>query len=117
MENKSVERKGLDYKVYSTKLNKVFDTVKELKEAEEKELKAKEEKSSKAKAVEEAYKSYVEEIEKSNKAIAEKKKIYLNLRNEFVKQYGSFHTTVSKTFSTTHDALDEMFDMFRIFPF
>ena len=70
---------------YSEVLKKTFQTEEEClkaeKEFEEKhaaELKAKEEKAAKAKEIEQAYKHYIE------------------LRDAFVKEYGSYHMTYTK---------------------
>lgn len=69
---------------YSDTLKKLFETEEELKKAEveftEKhalELKKKEERVTRAKEVEEAYKKY------------------LDLRAKFVKDYGSYHMTIT----------------------
>lgn len=70
---------------YSDTLKKLFETEEELKKAEvefeEKhalELKQKEERANRAKEVEEAYKKY------------------LDLRSKFVKDYGSYHMTITE---------------------
>ena len=70
---------------YSDTLKKLFETEEELKKAEvefeEKhalELKKKEERAHRAKEVEEAYKKY------------------LDLRSKFVKDYGSYHMTITE---------------------
>ena len=80
---------------YSDVLKKYFDDKAECeKEYEEKhaaELKAKEERSAKAKEVEAAYKKYVE------------------LRNEFIKKYGSFHMTYDN--GNFKSFFDYFFDM------
>lgn len=77
-------------KYYSEKLKKLFDTEKEVKEAEKTfdeketlELKKREERATRAKEIDEAYEHY------------------LKLLKEFVKDYGSYHHTIkSNDFDT-----------------
>lgn len=97
-----------NYPVYSKKLNKVFDTVAELEAAEkelsEKELaekKKKEERSARAKEVEEAYKK-----------VDEAKKVADDLLEAFIKDYGSYHTSVKEVKPTS--VLDWFFDNFLL---
>ena len=100
---------------YSDLLDKTFDTVKELEEAETSKVEAEkrmQEEKEKLQAsrkvlaheVEEAYKHYIEVIESNSKKLeALSKQIeienkeacneYLKLRNEFIGKYGSFHMT------------------------
>lgn len=90
-------------KYYSEKLKKLFDNVKELEAAEKefdkiqaekgKELEAK---KLRAKEVENAYMNYQQTIKDTNKFVAEANEKYLKLRNEFVKDYGSFHMSYTK---------------------
>lgn len=92
-------------KYYSDVLNKVFETEKELrqaektfeekkqkeleaaKEAEAKQLKLKEERESRAKEIEEAIKTRDEAQKKVNE-----------LTNAFIRDYGSWHYTLKKNF-------------------
>lgn len=97
-------------KYYSTKLNRLFDAVEELKEAEkaydekQKEAEAKKAKRSEAaKKVQEAYK-LADETRKAADAALE----------EFCKEYGSYHTTVTKP---ARDAEDVLFKLLNGFPF
>lgn len=83
---------------YSEELKKYFNDEAECRKAEKEyeekhaaELKAKEERSAKAKEVEAAYKKYVE------------------LRNEFIKKYGSFHMTYDN--GNFKSFFDYFFDM------
>ncbi len=80
-------------KYFSEKLNKVYDTTEELEKAElaldekkKKDLVAKEERAKAAKEVEEAY-------NKANEAYKDAKAKL----DEFLKKYGSFHTTVNNS--------------------
>jgi hypothetical protein len=97
-------------KFYSEITNKVYDTTEELEVAEKEvleEKKAKEEKlaqrAERAKKVEEAY-----------ALAADYKKKADELLNEFVKDYGSFHTTI-KTPVRTNTSLTELGDLFDSF--
>lgn len=93
---------------YSEKLRKLYPTVEELKAAEkefdakQKEVeKAKEERKAAAKAVEDAYKLADAQREAADEML-----------KEFVKKYGSYHTTVTKP--TT---IPSIFDILNNFPF
>lgn len=86
---------------YSDTLKKLFETEDELKKAEvefeEKhalELKKKEERATRAKEVEEAYKKY------------------LDLRAKFVKDYGSYHMTITDK-DLKDPATTFLFDLFN----
>lgn len=81
-------------KYYSEELKKLFNTQEELTEAEnkakevalakeEKEKTLREERATRAKEVEEAFKAARDAEKKANK-----------LMNTFLKDYGSFHTTI-----------------------
>lgn len=108
------------YGFYSKVLNKPFDTVEELKEAEvefakahEAELKAKEEKKAAAKAVEdaatlritaeieakkqkaEAYKHYLETCDAIDAKVNETREAENKALKDFCDKYGSFHTTLT----------------------
>ena len=84
---------------YSEQLKKYYDTKEAClaaeKEYEEKhaiELKAKEERAAKAKAVEEAYKNY------------------LQLRSDFIKEYGQYHMTLTEKDLPKANSILDMFD-------
>jgi hypothetical protein len=94
-------------KFYSEITNRVYDTTEELEVAEKEvleEKKAKEEKlaqrAERAKKVEEAY-----------ALAADYKKKADELLNEFVKDYGSFHTTIKTPVRAT-TSLTELGDLF-----
>ena len=100
-----------NYGFYSKVLKKPFDTLEELEQAEKEyneihavEIKAAEEKKNLAHEVEESYKNYLnvyaqcnEEFKdvqkKLNEQVAKAKNEYTDLKNEFIKKYGSFHMT------------------------
>ena len=96
-------------KFYSEQLNKLFDTPEDLRVAEEKvnaAKRAEEEKKNqlkaqreeRAKAVEEAFKEAAKAQEKANE-----------LLNAFVKDYGSFHTTLREAPASLWDVLFNLF--------
>lgn len=68
----------------------------------EQERKLKETKAAKAKEIEDAYKAYVE---------AEKK--YLELRNNFIKEYGQFHMTYRDETPVVGDWTDFLYSLFN----
>ena len=90
--NTKAKRRAKEMKYYSTKLNRLFETVKELEAAEkvyddkQKEAeKVKAERTEAAKKVEEAY-----------KLADETKKAADQLLTEFCKKYGPYHKTITK---------------------
>ena len=81
-------------KFYSEQLSKLFDTQAELETAEEKENAAKraeEEKKAKLKANRE---TRAKEVEDAFKTAAEAQKKANELLNAFLKDYGSYHSTL-----------------------
>lgn len=92
-------------KYYSEKLSKkgvpaLFDTEKELREAEERagakeagEKRKAEERKAEALAVENAYKKAVETRKKAHAEIEKADGEYIDKRNAFIEKYGSFHMT------------------------
>ena len=90
----------MDYQFYSKVLNKAFDSLDELKEAEKKHAeeeaekqKLSETKKARANEVEEAYKAYQKKKEKAYKEISEAENKYLTLRDQFAKDYHGYHMT------------------------
>ena len=103
-------------KYYSENLKKLFDTEKDLKEAETKyevALKAKDdlkaEKKKRAEEVENAYKKTLEIKKEYAKKLDEAEAEFIKLKNKFVEDYGSFHMT----YSSSEDILPEYFSFFR----
>lgn len=132
---------------YSDLLEKTFDTVEELEKEEsaklelEKKLQVEKEKTATerkelAHQVEEAYKNYIEVLDINSKKLSELQaqinkenreasNKYLELRNEFIEKYGSFHMTYKDktpkveinepvkqiTFS---DMFNDVFDLFKL---
>ena len=91
-------------KYFSEKTKKFYDDVKACEDAEaafdaeqariaEEKKKLAEARKERAKEIEDAYK----EMQALIKAAREGEKRYIELRNKFVKDYGSFHMTVSNT--------------------
>lgn len=88
--------KNNDYGYYSKTLKQPFDSLDELRAAEEKAAKiekAKDEKKEDAKIVNDAYTKYIEVSKKANEEIAKARKFYEDMKAEFIKKYGAFHMT------------------------
>ena len=90
-------------KYFSEKTKKFYDDVKACEDAEaafdaeqariaEEKKKLAEERKERAKEIEDAYNKW----QNSEKISYEDKKHFLELRNAFIKDYGSFHMTVNK---------------------
>ena len=95
-------------KFYSEDLNKLFDSEKELKEAEAAKAAAEAEAKAKKEALTKERKARAEVIEdllKQRKALD--KKIHEALK-DFTKDYGSFHTS----YSNAEDLFDSFWDWF-----
>lgn len=94
----------LTKKIYDCESDLIADEESLVKAKEEKEAKAKqlkEERANRAKAVEEAYKIAHEKYAEANK-----------LMDEFLKDYGSFHTTVKDVQPTFTSLFDYFFGNF-----
>ena len=79
-----------NYGYYSKVLKQPFDTLEELRAAEEKVKaleKAKDEKKEDAKKVNDAYLNYIEVGKKANEMLAEARKNYETLKDEFIKKH------------------------------
>lgn len=88
-------------KFYSEITKKLYDTKDELIDAEVKATKAKSDREVKAKEVTELLKAANEATKKANKALS-----------EFVKEYGSFKTTIKDTDTHLGDTFWDIFDKF-----
>lgn len=91
--------------VYSQLLKKPFETLAELKLAEAEynkahaeEIKKNEERKARAKEVEDAYKQIFALEKEKQQAVDAANKKYLELRNAFVRDYGSFHTSYTEMY-------------------
>lgn len=85
-----------NYCYYSKLLKQPYESLEELKAAEEKVLaleKAKDEKRELAQKVNDAYANYVEVSKQANQAVADARTEYEKIKSEFVKKYGSYHMT------------------------
>lgn len=78
-------------KYYSTKLNRLFDTAKELEEAE----KAYDEKQSEAEAKKARRAEAAKKVQDAYKRADEAKKSADDELAKFCKEYGSYHTTIT----------------------
>lgn len=98
---------------------KKYDTIAEC-EASEKEYEAevarKKEEAEKKKAEK---KTRADEVSSAFKAYKEAEKTYIELRNEFIKDYGYYHMTYSDSEDTSEfsfkDLVDELFNIKKIF--
>ena len=94
---------------YSEKLGKLFKTEEECTKAEqEHEAKVREEEERKTKLANER-KTRAKEVEAAAQAVAEARKHYDELLRNFVKDYGSFHATVSSD-GNFFDLFSSMFE-------
>lgn len=101
-------------KFYSEVLDKMFDTAEALTEAEEAKGKAEEEKKAKEKKLAEERKARAKEVEDALKAAHEAQNKYFELRDAFVKDYGSYHMTIKDT--NSKDNFNWLFgDLFKWF--
>lgn len=113
---------------YSDKLNKLFDSEESLQEAEKQQEEKEAEKQQlaetkkvRAAEVEDAYKKTLEAREEANKIIRDADKVYYDLRDKFVKDFGSYHMTYTDDNGNrslqVSDLVDSVFDAFKNFPF
>lgn len=86
-------------KYYSEITKKIYDTKEDLVKAEVEVTKAKSDREVKAKEVEKLIKEATEATKKANKALS-----------DFVKQYGSFKTTIKDTPVSFWDVLEDFMD-------
>ena len=99
-------------KILSEKTKKFYPTV-EACEAAEAEYDAKMAKiEAERKALAETRKERAKEVEDAYKKAKEAEKHYLDLRNEFIKDFGSFHMTVR-----SQEVPSNFDDLFRLFFF
>ena len=96
-------------KIYSEKTGKEYKTVKECQAAETAYDAEKAEESKKKAELAEARKTRAKEIEEAYKVARDAEKHYFELRNAFVKDYGSFHMTFSTPNSSFEDFVNDIF--------
>ena len=98
-------------KYYSEKLNKLFDSEKELiKEEKNKEIEKREEEH-KQEVLKKERALKAKEVDEAIKNVKEAYNTAEELINEFVKTYGSFHTTISDTLPAS---VFNLFDLFKL---
>lgn len=95
-------------KYYSTKLNRLFETVGELQEAE-KAYEAKQKEADVAKA---ARSEAAKKVEEAYKEVEVAKKNADNLLADFCTKYGAYHSTITKPVAST-----TIFDLLDHIPF
>lgn len=82
-------------KYYSETLKRTYDSEKECLKAEEEYSRALAEKEAKAKELSETRKARAKEVEDAYKAAADANNKYIELRNAFLRDYHSFHMTIT----------------------
>ena len=101
-----------NYGYYSKVLKQPFDTLEELRAAEEKVKaleKAKDEKKEDAKKVNDAYLNYIEVGKKANEMLAEARKNYETLKDEFIKKHKVYHASYTSPDGTESYEVTEVF--------
>lgn len=95
-------------KFYSEITKQLYSSEKELHTAEAKE----QEKINAQKAKDEARAARAKEVEEAMQKAVDANKKYLELRNQFIKDYGSFHMSVSSNdVRTGNDLFDFLFNL------
>ena len=114
-----VEKEANNYGYYSKLLKKPFDTLEELKAAEEEynkanaeKIKLAEEKKAAAKEIEEAYKKAMDTRKLASQMIQEADAEYMKLRNDFIKKYGSYHVSVYDSNNNLNVTVSDLFNAF-----
>ena len=101
-------------KYYSTVVNRLFDTEQELLRAEKQIADEKAAKEAKEKKLKEQRVTRAKEVEAALKEADEAKERANNLLNDFVKDYGYFHTTYT-TKRNSNNAADDFIN--KLFSF
>ena len=106
-------------KYYSEELNRTFDTEDECRDAETEYLNKIAEAKKQKEALKAEKKSRADEVSDSFKAYKEAEKKYIELRNQFIKDYGYYHMTYSDSEDTSdfdlRGVLDELFNFKKLF--
>lgn len=96
---------------YSDLLKKVFDSEDACVAAEDKYLTEMEEKDAREKELRETRKARAKEVEAALEEVHEAQKKFTELKNNFIKDYGSFHYSISSS-----DSFPKIFDdLFMLF--
>lgn len=108
-----------NYGYYSKLLKKPFDTLDELKVAEDEynkanaeKIKLAEEKKADAKAIEETYKKAMDTRRLASQMIKDADAEYIKLLNEFIKKYGSYHVSVYDSNNNLNVTVSDLFNAF-----
>lgn len=96
-------------KFYSEQLNKLFDSVEELKAAEDKVNAAKKAEEEKKAALKAQREERAKEVEEAFKLASEAQSKANELLKEFIKDYGSFHTTLREPIASIWDNFFNLF--------
>ena len=82
-------------KFYSEMLKKFYDTQTDCETAEKQAIEAKEKAETKAKALVEQRASRAKEVENAYKNLLDARKAYIKVLNDFCKDYGSYHFSIT----------------------
>ena len=82
-------------KFYSEMLKKFYDTQSDCETAEKQAIEAKEKAETKAKALVEQRASRAKEVENAYKNLLNARKAYNKVLNDFCKDYGSYHFSIT----------------------
>ena len=96
-------------KFYSDVTKKLYDSEKQLLEAEDKVLKAQKEEEARKKQLADTRAARAKEIEEAYKAVIEAENHYADLKNKFIEDYGSFHMSFST--KTPLKTADDIFNL------
>lgn len=114
-----VKEEAGNYGYYSKLLKKPFDTLDELKVAEDEynkanaeKIKLAEEKKADAKAIEEVYQKAMNTRKLASQMIKDADAEYIKLRNEFIKKYGSYHVSVYDSNNNLNVTVSDLFNAF-----
>jgi len=114
-----VKEEAGNYGYYSKLLKKPFDTLEELKTAEDEynkvnaeKIKLAEEKKADAKAIEESYQKAMNTRKLAGQMIQEADAEYIKLRNEFIKKYGSYHISIYDGSNNLNATVSDLFNAF-----
>lgn len=100
-------------KYYSEKLNKLYDNKEELIAAEEKVAAAEAEKAAKEKELKEKRAARAKEVQEAFEKVKEANAEATKKLNDFIKDYGSYHCSFSKT--CDEDEFWSILDWFNTF--
>ena len=99
-------------KYYSEKLDKFYESEDECKHDEEIALEKERAEEKRKSELAENRKARAKEVEEAYKTILDAQEKYDNLLTEFVKDYGSFHMTISEPHKHRLNPWKDLYDLF-----